>query len=75
MCSVKHCNLLPSERFDVPQTSAQEVGFMFTTLVKPNPMFHKPRDGCAITRYADAYYETTGVTPFHKKPGVTKKGF
>jgi hypothetical protein len=22
-----------------------------------------------VTKYADAYYETTGVTPFHRKPG------
>ena len=76
LCSVKDVGLLPNERFDVPQTSAQEVGFTFTKLRPTNPMFHKPRDGCAVTRYADAYYETTGMTPFHRKPGaVTKKWF
>ena len=70
LCSVKADGLLPCERFDVPQTSSQEVGFKFTKLVKTNPMFHQPRNGCAVTKYADAYYETTGVTPFHRKSGA-----
>ena len=76
LCSAKDAGLLPGERFDVPQTSAQEIGFTFTRLRETNPVFHKPRKGCAITRYADAHYETTGMTPFHRKPGaVTKKWF
>jgi hypothetical protein len=76
LCSVKDAGLLPREKFDIPQTSAQEVGFTFSKLVKTNPMFAHPRSGCAVTRYADSYYETTGVTPFHRKPGAatfTKK--
>ena len=73
LCSVKDASALPNEKYDLPETSAQECGFRYEPFVKVNPMFHKPRGSCEITRYADAYYETTGVTPFHRRTAQPKR--
>lgn len=67
LCSVQDDDTLPSERFELPMTSSQEVGWVHKPLVPPNPMFKHPRDSCDITKYADAYYEMVGTTPFSRK--------
>ena len=72
LCSVKDTGALPNEKYDMPMTSSQEVGFRYKPFVPVNPMFHKPRGSCEITRYADAYYHTTGVTPFHRRTAQPK---
>jgi len=67
LCSVRDGDLLPSERFELPMTSSQEVGWVYKPLVPANPMFQHPRDACEITKYADSYYEMVGTTPFTRK--------
>jgi len=57
LCAVQDGDLLPSERFELPVTSAQEVGWKFKPLVPRNAMFAKPRNSCDITLYADKYFE------------------
>ena len=68
LCSVKDTGALPNEKYDMPMTSSQEVGFRYKPFVPVNPMFHKPRGSCEITRYADAYYHTTGSRPSIAEP-------
>ena len=67
VCSVKDAVLLPAEKYELPQTMAQEVGFHYKPLVAPNPMFQRGRAGCEITAYAENYVETTGVGPYARK--------
>mmetsp|Transcript_37016 Transcript_37016/g.91478 ORF Transcript_37016/g.91478 Transcript_37016/m.91478 type:complete len:151 (-) Transcript_37016:336-788(-) len=66
LCAVQDADLLPSERFELPVTSAQEVGWKFKPLVPRNAMFAKPRNSCDITLYADKYFEMCGTTPFSR---------
>ena len=67
VCSVKDAILLPAEKYELPQTMAQEVGFHYKPLVERNPMFQRGRAGCEITAYAENYVETTGVGPYARK--------
>ena len=67
LCSVQDTELMPNERFELPMTSSQEVGWRNKPFAAPNPMFRHPKDSCDITRYADAYYEMVGTTPFSRK--------
>eukprot|EP00899_Mesostigma_viride_P015521 jgi/Mesvir1/23970/Mv10733-RA.1 len=61
----------PSEKYDIPQTSAQEYGWYSspkTASPKKNPFFEHPRKSSEISSYADRYHVMTGVTPFTRKP-------
>ena len=64
LCTVRDAFKPPQEKYDLPMTSSQEIGWATRMLMPRNPMFHKPRNSCDITRYADAYYADKGVTPF-----------
>ena len=60
--------LLPPERYDVPQSSAQEYGWhMSKPLVPPSTLVDASRKSCEETRYASAYYAISGLTPFSRK--------
>ena len=66
-CSVKDADIVPPEKYECPQTAAQAVGWHAKPLSKANPMFVYRRGSCDITRYADKYFEMSGVTPFTRK--------
>ena len=73
LCSVKDASALPNEKYDLPETSAQECGFRVRALREGQPDVPQAEGSCEITRYADAYYETTGVTPFHRRTAQPKR--
>ena len=63
LCSVKDTGALPNEKYDMPMTSSQEVGFWDTSLSCRSTRCSTSLGLCEITLHADAYYHTTGVTP------------
>ena len=69
ICSIKTADQIPPEKYDLPQTSSQEYGWVHKPLVEVEDEFmaHNSRSSCEITRYADAYYTMAGTTPFSKR--------
>lgn len=55
------------EELDLPMTSSQEIGFSHKPLVQRENVFHYSRTACEITKYADAYFDMAGTTPFSRK--------
>ena len=61
---------IPQEKYEAPQTSAQDVGWFYEPLVQPNPKFqHGLRQGDA-TKFAENYTQKmAGAHLFHGKSG------
>jgi len=60
----KGINKLPKEKYVLPQTESQEIGWMTEQFVKAHPRNHFPRQLHDVTTYADAYVDMTGRSPF-----------
>ena len=67
LCSIKDAEVAPPDKYELSKTSAQDYGWVSKPLVDKNPMFGSARQSCEITKYADAYYEMSGTTPFSRK--------
>lgn len=68
MSSLKDTEKYPNERYALPLTASQEIGFFSSQrLVKNNPQFSYNRDTCDVTKYADNYVNMLGVSPYAKK--------
>jgi len=73
MCIIRDEQLTPDQRFVLPVTSAQEIGFFHTPLIKPSPMFNHPKVLCDVCSYADQYYTMKRTSPFaNTNPAVAK---
>lgn len=69
LCILKHEDKSPQQRYVLPITAAQEVGWFNTPLVQPQPLFHHPKGQCDVTLYADTYASMAGgKSPFAKAP-------
>ncbi|GAQ80305.1 hypothetical protein KFL_000510050 [Klebsormidium nitens] len=72
MCTLKDDHLLPSEKYELPQTSAQEYGWVTKPLLERNMMFSYPRRTNEIMEYAAHYHAMTGAGQHAKKQGQTQ---
>ena len=73
----KGVTLSPAERYELPQSSNQEYGFVSSPLLPPSELLQVGHTNCEETKYASAYYALTGgLTPFSKgdrgTPGAGK---
>jgi hypothetical protein len=59
---------LPTEKYDAPNTSSQEVGWVSKTLIEmpKNSRFYHPKNTCDITRYAAHIISSSHLDPFTK---------
>ena len=69
LCILKQEDKTPQQRYVLPITAAQEVGWFTTPLVQPQPLFNHPKGQCDVTLYADTYASMAGgKSPFAKAP-------
>ena len=71
----KGVTLAPAERWELPQSSNQEYGFVSAPLVPPSELLQVGHTNSEETKYAAAYYALTGgLTPFSKGDRGTPSG-
>ena len=63
---IKEYFKVPNEKYPNPLTSSQELGWLQDNKLNKNQRRH-PRLGCDVTKYADEYCFSTGVSPFSSK--------
>mmetsp|Transcript_57920 Transcript_57920/g.125987 ORF Transcript_57920/g.125987 Transcript_57920/m.125987 type:complete len:110 (+) Transcript_57920:254-583(+) len=54
----------PQERYENPQTSSQEYGWLHAPLMPRNKRTYRPLGSCDITAYAASVCAAQGVSPF-----------
>ena len=75
MSNRKGVTLSPAERWELPQSSNQEYGFVSSPLVPPSELLQVGHTNSEETKYAAAYYALTGgLTPFSKGDRGTPSG-
>jgi len=77
LTTLKDVDKLPTQRYDMPQTSNQEIGWYHKPMAKSaqgRELFTHPRGSCDVTAYASEYYAMTGTTPYSRPPGGGKDG-
>ncbi|CAK9204625.1 unnamed protein product [Sphagnum troendelagicum] len=67
---IKNAQMPPPDKYDLPLTAAQEIGWNTKPLVKKNPLFTFERNACEVTLYAHKYFMSLGVNPFAKKKPI-----
>ncbi|KAH9541678.1 hypothetical protein CY35_14G077600 [Sphagnum magellanicum] len=67
---IKNPQMPPPDKYDLPLTVAQEIGWNTKPLVKKHPLFTFERNACEITLYAHKYFMSLGVNPFAKRKPV-----
>eukprot|EP00741_Cyanophora_paradoxa_P004526 tig00000808_g4395.t1 len=66
MRTIERSMKVPKEKYSVPQTTAQTVGWDHVPLVPPScpERFRRPKDSCYETAYAAEYVKSMGKNPF-----------
>lgn len=71
--TIRHKNRLPQDKYDVPPTSASEIGWLsakYTSLAKPYQVFtHHKSD---IMEYGEDYVKTMNAGPYDKTQPVAR---
>jgi len=61
---------IPQEKYDMPMTSNQEIGWFYEPLMKPNPQFQHHLEQSEATKFAENYTKKmAGAHMFHGKSG------
>ena len=69
---IKYYFKVPSERYENPMTSSQDVGWYPTGKLNIGMKRH-PNLGCDVTKYADDYYSMKGRSPYATREAPVEK--
>ncbi|EAR87567.1 hypothetical protein TTHERM_00070740 (macronuclear) [Tetrahymena thermophila SB210] len=62
--TLKTVTLVPRQKYDLPQTRNQEIGWFTNQLHVQKPTKNHSIQKCEITKFVDDYYEMTKINPF-----------
>ncbi|KRX07382.1 hypothetical protein PPERSA_06997 [Pseudocohnilembus persalinus] len=67
--TLKSVTLVPRQKYDMPLTRNQEIGWFHQQLNIPKNTKESKIEQCDITKFADNYYQMTKFSPYSNKGG------